>query len=89
MYWQQSEFGQSASILTAELVDAAAGIDYLLFAGVKRMAGRADLHMEFISCHCGARRELVTTTAHHLEITVRGMDSLFHRKSLVGRKDGQ
>ena len=65
------------AVLAAELVYPAACIDDLLFAGVKRMACRADFDQEILA-ECGAGRELVTTATGDFDFAVGGMNLGFH-----------
>ena len=65
------------SVFLAELVYAAARIDDLLLARVKRMAGRAHLDRE-VFAERGTRRKLVAATTAYLDFMVAGMNFGFH-----------
>jgi hypothetical protein len=65
------------TVLAAELVDPAAGIDNFLLTGIERVTGRANLDCEVFTegAACG---EFVATTTGHLDFAVIGMDVGFH-----------
>ena len=65
------------AVLAAELVDATAGIEDLLLAGVKRMTRRAHFNREVIA-KCRTGTELVTATTGYFDVTVIGMNFGFH-----------
>ncbi len=65
------------TVLAAEFVYPAARINDLLFAGVKRMACRADFDEEVLA-KCGAGREFVAAATSNFDIAVGGMNLGFH-----------
>src|SRR5581483_3215034 len=67
----------SSSVLLAELVDAARGVDDLLLTGVERMAVRADLDLE-VMAKCRARLECVAAGAGDGDLFVIRMGGGFH-----------
>jgi hypothetical protein len=69
------------AVLAAEFVYAPAGIDDLLFAGVKRMACRADFDQEILA-ECGTGGELVTAATGDFDFAVGGMNLGFHGRIL-------
>jgi hypothetical protein len=60
------------AVFAAELVDATAGIDDFLLAGVKRMTCRADLDVEVVTQR-GAGREFVTAATGNFHFLVVGV----------------
>ena len=69
------------TILLAELVYAAASIDFLLLASVKRVARGAHLDTESLA-EGRASGELVATTTGDLDVVVIGMYVGFHFQAL-------
>ena len=70
-------FALAETVLAAELVDPATGVDDFLLARVERMTGRADLDCEVLT-ERAASRELVAATTGNFDIAVIGMDVGFH-----------
>lgn len=73
----QGREARSASVLLAELVDAATGIDGLLLAGEERVAVRAHFDLQIVAQR-RARQELVPTAAGDVGVFVFRMDAGFH-----------
>ena len=69
------------TVLLAELVYAAASIDFLLLASVKRVARGAHLDSEILA-EGRASGELVATTTGDLDVVVIGMCVGFHFQAL-------
>ena len=69
--------GLGHSVLFAELVYTATGVDDLLLAGVKRVAGGAHFDVEFLT-ERRARFKLVAATTDDLDRFVIGMNIGFH-----------
>src|SRR5690606_9647256 len=69
--------GALAAVALAELVDAAGRVHHLLLAGIERMAGRTDFHVERLA-HGGARLELVAAAAGDVDLGVLRMNGFFH-----------
>jgi hypothetical protein len=67
------------AIFLAEFLDTPCRINNLLLAGIKRMAGRTDFHMQIL-VHGRAGGKLVATTAGNLNFIIAGMDIGFHIK---------
>ena len=65
------------TVLTAELVDPAAGVNNLLLTGVERMTSRANLDDEILTKRA-ASGEFVAAATGYLDVTVGGMDIGFH-----------
>jgi hypothetical protein len=65
------------TVLAAELVYPPTCIDDLLFAGIERMACRADFDQEVLT-ERGAGRKLVTAATGDFDIAVVGMNLGFH-----------
>jgi hypothetical protein len=65
------------AIFTAELVNAATRIDDLLFSGIKRMTGGANLNQE-VFAERGTRRKLVSATTGYFNVTVVWVNIGFH-----------
>jgi hypothetical protein len=65
------------SVFTAEFVYTAASINDLLFAGIKRVTGGANLDEE-VFAERRTRREFITATTGYLDTSVVGMDVGFH-----------
>jgi hypothetical protein len=64
-------------VFPAEPVDAPAGVENLLFAGVERVAGGADLDVQLFT-ECRSRREAVPAAAQHFDLAIGRMDAFFH-----------
>src|SRR5260221_8893048 len=64
------------AVLAIEAFDATRGIDQPLRAGIKRMALRADLDVQFLGRRM--RFESIATRTRHHAAPVVGMDSSFH-----------
>ena len=64
-------------ILATELVDATAGVNDLLLAGVERVTGGANLYKKVLTKR-GARRKFVATTTGDLDVGVIGVNIGFH-----------
>jgi hypothetical protein len=73
------------TVLAAEFVDPATGIDNFLLAGIKRMTCRADLDCEVLT-ECTSGFEFVAATTGYVDITVIGMDFGFHLRSSLRDK---
>jgi len=69
-------------VLAAEFINAAAGIDDLLLAGIKRVAGGTHFYGKVFG-ECRTRAEFVAATTGHLDLAVIGMDVGCHRNSPV------
>jgi hypothetical protein len=67
----------SGSVLLAEFVDAAAGVDGLLLARVERMAVRAHFDLQILAQR-GARQEIIPAGAGDRDFFVFGMNAGFH-----------
>jgi len=65
------------TVFLAELVNAPASIDFLLLAGVKRVARGAHFNKEILA-ERRACCELVATTTGDLDVVVIGMNVGFH-----------
>src|ERR1017187_3820928 len=74
-------FRSSPRVLLAKFVDTAAGIHDFLLARVKRVAVRADFHLQVVS-DGGASLELLPTGASACDVPVFGMNAAF-RSTLV------
>ena len=70
-----------AAIAARKFLDAAGGIDKLLFAGEKRMAGRADADLDVPAGGTGMVDR--TAGAANLRLVVLRMNVRFHRKRAV------
>ena len=68
---------RSGSVLLAELVDAARGVEDLLLAGIERMAVRADFDRKVVS-QSRPRLERVPARAGDADVVVFGMRIGFH-----------
>ena len=81
---------KSAGLLTGsfktllEFVDASAGIDELLLAGIERMALRADFNAQII--FGGTGMDFVSAGALYYDVFIRGMDSFLHFTHLFLKK---
>jgi hypothetical protein len=67
----------SAGVPLAELVDASAGIDHLLFTGIEGMAVRAHFDLQIVSQR-RARLERIAAAAVDGNFFVLGMNAGFH-----------
>lgn len=71
-------------VLASELIDPATGIDNLLLAGIKRMAGRTHFNMQLIlegrACH-----KLIATAADDFDFLILRVNFRFHNHWLHGR----
>jgi hypothetical protein len=65
--------------LLAESLDATGGVDELLLAGEKRMAGRANIDIDLRLGAAGD--EFISTGALYRALDVAGMDFFFHGRS--------
>lgn len=65
------------TVLAAELIDPAAGIENLLLTGIERMTGRAHFDEEVLVKR-GAGIKFVTAATSDLDIVVGGMNLGFH-----------
>jgi hypothetical protein len=72
------------TVFLAELVDASASINFLLLAGVKRVARGANLYTEILA-EGRSSGELVATTTGDFDVVVIGMDVGFHFLALPSR----
>jgi hypothetical protein len=73
---RSGRFPQRAKFLV-ELLDAPRRIHNFLFAGVERMAGRTDFHMQgFLHGRTGG--EAVAARTRNRDLFVIGMDTVFH-----------
>jgi hypothetical protein len=68
----------SAIVFLAKLIDAPRRIKNFLLAGEERVAGGANLHMEFFLTQSGTGDELVAAAAYNLNILVSRMNIRFH-----------
>src|SRR6185295_3927367 len=68
-------------ILLLETVDAAFGIDQLLFAGEERVATGADFYAD-VAFMRGAGAELMSAGAGYIHFFVGGVDTGFHGEAL-------
>jgi hypothetical protein len=64
-------------VLATEFVHATRSIHNLLFARIKRVAGRTDLYMQLF-LQSRSRHEFVSATADYLEIGILRMDFGLH-----------
>jgi hypothetical protein len=69
------------AVTLAELIDLTGGVDDFLLAGIKRMAVRADFHMQILA-DSGAGFESVAAAADHVDFSILRMDVRFHVLSL-------
>lgn len=65
-----------SAVFLFEFIDSAGGIHEFLFAGIERMAYRADFHVDIRLRRAG--RELVAATAFDFGFRVFWMDAFFH-----------
>src|SRR5438477_2671872 len=65
------------SVLAAEALDASGGVHEFLLAGEKRVAIRADFHVD-IAFVRGPGAECIAARAEHANFVVRGMNSCLH-----------
>jgi hypothetical protein len=65
------------AVLLAEFLDPAGGVHDLLLAGVERVAGGTDFHVQGLF-HGGAGGEAVAAAARHVDFVVLGMNAGFH-----------
>jgi hypothetical protein len=70
-----------ACVPLAELIDAAASVQYLLFPRIERMAVRAHFDLE-IMAQGRARLERVAAAAGHADFFVFRMNAVFHGRHL-------
>ena len=68
---------RSGSVLLAELVDAAGGVEDFLLARVERMAVSTDFHLEIVS-QSRARLERIPAGAGNTDFFIFGMRIGFH-----------
>jgi hypothetical protein len=68
----------STIVFLAKLVDASRRIKDFLLAGEERVAGGANLHMEFFLTQGGTGDELVAAATYDLDILVLRMNIRFH-----------
>ena len=71
------------AIFLTKLLNASRCIDYLLLAGVKRMANRANLDVERLA-HGGTGLEDIAATARHGDFLIVGMNIGFHEGRILG-----
>jgi hypothetical protein len=69
------------AITLAEFLDAASGVDDLLLAGIERMAGGTDFHVQLLFTQRGAGYEGVATRTGDGYFFVIGMNAGFHGNS--------
>jgi hypothetical protein len=70
------------AVFLPEALDAASGIDNLLLARVKRMAGGTNFDMQWLATG-GAGREGVATTAGDVDFNVIRVNAGFHVGSFI------
>lgn len=75
-------FGAATAKTLVETINAAAAVDDLLFAGIKRVALRTDVDMKIFTA-CRTRLYGVTTTAGGSYGSVLGVYICFHYKVLL------
>ncbi len=75
IWWCSLRFVTKAFV---EFIDLASRIKNFLFAGVKRMAFRADIKRHFFSAISRAGCECVATAAFYIYISVFRVDISFH-----------
>lgn len=76
---------KSASVFLAELVNAAAGVDDLLLARIKRVAVGTDFDLQIVAQR-RTRNECVTASAGNVGLFVFGMDIGFHGGSRASER---
>ncbi len=72
----------SGSELVLELFDPTCGVNELEFAGVKRVANVANVHLELLAGAPG--REAISTSTRDLGFEVFWVDAVFHSRDLGG-----
>jgi len=69
--------GSRLAVFLAKTLDATGGVDNFLFAGIERMAGRADFNVKALATG-GLSLELVATTASDFNLGVLRVNAFFH-----------
>ena len=69
------------SVTFAELVNLASRLQHVLFAGIERMAHRADFRVDVLGC--AARLERVAAAAANLHGIVFRMNIFFHKQCFL------
>jgi hypothetical protein len=77
-WWQKRNLGSGAfAVLLAEAFNTTSGINNLLLAGIKRMAGRTNFNVKRLAIG-GAGRKNIATAAGDIDFDVVRVDSFFH-----------
>jgi hypothetical protein len=70
------------AVLLAEFFHASGGVHDLLLAGIERVAGGTDFHVQRFD-HRGTRSERIPATAGHRDVGILGMDFRLHFGSFL------
>jgi len=70
--------GRNVGVLLLKTLNAAGGVDELLFAGEKRVAARADFDAQHVALDGRARLESISAGTVHSDGMVVGVDTGFH-----------
>ena len=70
--------GSGIGVFLRESLDAASGVDKLLFAGEKGMTAGANFHSQRVALYGRTRRESVPAGAMHSNWMIVGMNAGFH-----------
>jgi len=79
------DFGGGVGVFLGEAFDAASGVDEFLLAGKERVAIGADFDVQHVALDGRTGGEIVAAGAVHRDGVIVGVDTGFHKDSILSR----